>query len=70
MKGADPTPAAYFVSSEMLRRFASSTVLQRLEWLEEMRTFTWNAATDATRARWRAERDRERGLIGRATAGR
>lgn len=54
--------AVYFVTDEMLRRFATSTTLQRLHWLEEMRTFSWNAATDGTRARWRAERDRARGL--------
>lgn len=52
----------YLVSDEMLERFAKSTTLQRLHWLEEMRTFTWNAATAGTRARWRAERDRDRGI--------
>ena len=29
----------YVVTDEMLRRFATSTVAQRLEWLDEMRTF-------------------------------
>ena len=53
---------AYVVSDDMLRRFAASTPLQRLRWLEEMRRFTWNAATEETRRRWRAERDRARGL--------
>ncbi len=24
----------------------------RMEWLEDMRTFTWNAASDETRAEW------------------
>jgi hypothetical protein len=54
--------ASYVVSDEMLRRFAESTTLQRLRWLEDMRRFTWNAATEETRRRWRAERDRARGL--------
>ncbi len=53
---------AYYVSDDMLRRFAASTPLQRLRWLEDMRRFTWNAATEETRRRWRAERDRARGL--------
>jgi hypothetical protein len=53
----------YFVSDEMLRRFAKSTVAQRLQWLDEMRTFTWNAQTDATRARWRAEREARHGRV-------
>ena len=35
----------YYVTDEMLERFAASTTLQRLQWLDEMRTFTWNAAT-------------------------
>jgi hypothetical protein len=51
----------YFVSDEALRQFAKSTVAQRLLWLDEMRTFTWNAQTDATRARWRAEREARHG---------
>ena len=60
---AGPKPElVYIVSDEMLERFAKSTTLQRLHWLEEMRTFTWNAATAETQTRWRAERDRERGL--------
>lgn len=53
---------AYFVSDEMLERFARSTTLQRLRWLEEMRRFSWSAATAETRRAWRAERDRARGL--------
>ena len=51
----------YFVEEEVLVRFAASTPLQRLRWLEEMRTFTWNAATPETRARWCAARARDRG---------
>jgi len=52
------TDLVYYVTDEMLERFAASTTLQRLQWLDEMRTFTWNAATAATRLRWRAERGR------------
>lgn len=62
MSDADDEELAYFVSEELLRRFAASTPLQRLEWLEEARTFTWNAATNDTRARWRSERDHARGI--------
>jgi hypothetical protein len=47
----------------MLRRFAKSTVARRLQWLDEMRTFTWNAQTDSTRARWRAERAARHGQV-------
>ncbi len=43
----------YEVSDEQLARFAAATPLQRLQWLEDMRTFTWNAASEATRAEWR-----------------
>ena len=48
----------YYVTDEMLERFAASTTSQRLQWLDEMRTFTWNAATETTRQRWRRERSR------------
>lgn len=61
MSGLGDKELVYFVSDELLRRFASSTPLQRLEWLEEARTFTWNAATIDTRARWRSERAHARG---------
>jgi hypothetical protein len=47
----------YVVTDEMLRRFATSTVSQRLEWLDEMRTFSWAMATPETRARWRRARE-------------
>jgi hypothetical protein len=43
----------YEVSDEQLARFASATPLQRLQWLEDMRIFTWNAASEETRAEWR-----------------
>ena len=43
----------YEVSDEMLDRFARSTVLQRLEWLEEMRCFSWTTASEESRAEWR-----------------
>jgi len=46
----------YTVTDEQLARFATSTVLQRIEWLEEMRTFTWNLATPEVRERWRRAR--------------
>lgn len=62
MSSALHADVVYFVTDEMLDRFAKSTTLQRLQWLEEMRILSWNAATDGTRARWRAERDRARGL--------
>lgn len=60
----DDVEFTYWVEDEILERFARSTPLQRLRWLEEMRTFSWNAATPETRARWRAARDRDRGLAG------
>jgi hypothetical protein len=59
----DPQGFTYWVEDEILIRFAESTPLQRLRWLEEMRTFTWNAATEETRARWRSARERDRGAI-------
>ncbi len=63
MKDRAEASLVYIVSDEMLARFAASTTLQRLRWLEDMRRFTWNAATEETRRRWRAERDRARGLL-------
>jgi hypothetical protein len=54
----------YEVSDEMLRRFAESTPLQRLTWLEEMRCFSWAAASEATRAEWRRLRARRRAQTG------
>lgn len=62
MADDDLSEFTYRVDDEILARFATSTPLQRLRWLEEMRTFSWNAASAATRARWRAARDRSRGL--------
>ena len=59
----DGSDVTYLVSDEVLRRFSDSTTLQRLRWLDEMRRFTWNAATEGTRRRWRLERDRARGLV-------
>jgi len=46
----------YVVSDELLVRFATSTVEQRLRWLDEMRVFSWEMATPETRARWRRAR--------------
>lgn len=43
----------YEVSDEMLDRFSRSTVLQRLQWLEEMRCFSWTTASEESRAEWR-----------------
>ncbi len=60
---SDDQKLFYFVSDEMLRQFGKSTIAQRLQWLDEMRTFTWNAQTDATRARWRAEREARHALV-------
>lgn len=54
MADEDEAPGfSYFVSEEMLQRFATSTTLQRLTWLEEMRCFSWAAANDETREQWR-----------------
>ena len=50
----------YEVSDEMLARFASSTLAQRLDWLDEMRTFSWEMATPATRERWQRAREGRR----------
>jgi hypothetical protein len=51
----------YEVSDEMLARFAQSSVLQRLEWLDEMQRFSWAAATPEVRAEWqRLRRSRMR----------
>jgi len=48
----------YEVSDEMLARFAESTIEQRLQWLDEMRTFSWSMASEETRARWRRAKER------------
>lgn len=60
--GDDEEGFTYWVEDDMLARFRESTPLQRLRWLEEMRTFTWRAASNETRARWRAARERGRGM--------
>lgn len=46
----------YEVSDEMLARFAASTLAQRIQWLDEMRTFSWEMASPETRERWRRAR--------------
>lgn len=56
----DPDEFNYWVEDEVLQRFAAAPVLSRLRWLEEMRRFTWAAASEETRARWRAARERGR----------
>ena len=43
----------YEVSDEQRRVFASLTPERRLQWLEEMRVFTWETATDEAKANWR-----------------
>lgn len=42
----------YLVTDDQLARFQRATVSQRLAWLEEMRQFTWSAASPTTRERW------------------
>ncbi len=41
----------YWVSDEQLAAFARLTPLQRLEWVEAAREFTWLGQTAETRAR-------------------
>jgi hypothetical protein len=41
----------YYVSDEQLAAFARLTPLQRLEWVEAAREFSWLAQTPETRAR-------------------
>ncbi len=50
----------YEVSDEMLQRFARSTLAQRIQWLDEMRTFSWAMASPETRQRWRRAREARR----------
>jgi hypothetical protein len=52
----DDASFTYVVSDEMLARFATSTIAQRLQWLEEMRTFSWQMASPQIRERWRRAR--------------
>ncbi len=42
---------SYYVSDEQLTAFALMTPLQRLEWVEAAREFSWLAQTPETRAR-------------------
>ena len=42
---------SYWVSDEQLAAFARLTPLQRLEWLEAAREFSWLGQTDETRQR-------------------
>ena len=44
------------VSLEQIEVFASTSVDRRLEWLEEMRVYTWSTASAEVRARWMALR--------------
>lgn len=50
----------YEVSDEMLQRFAGSTLSQRIQWLDEMRVFSWTMASPETRERWRRLRESNR----------
>jgi hypothetical protein len=50
--GSSSRGFSYRVTDDQLERFQSASVAQRLTWLEEMRVFTWSAATPATRERW------------------
>lgn len=43
----------YWVSDEQLRTFASLSPARRLQWLEEMREFTYRLAPEKTRESWR-----------------
>ncbi len=52
----------YEVQPELLERFAASTIEQRLDCLDEARTFSWEMTAPALRERHRALRDRRRGL--------
>lgn len=64
MAAETPQPAEgfrYWVSDEQLAAFARLTPLQRLEWLEAAREFSWLGQTDETRQR--QQRLREGKLI-------
>lgn len=62
MKNDDETPKValagytYEVSPEQMARFAVSTIEQRLQWLEDMKQWTWDNASEQTRASWAALR--------------
>jgi hypothetical protein len=47
----------YTVSDEQLRTFASMSLSRRLQWLEEMREFTFSLAPPHVRERWRKLRE-------------
>ncbi len=51
---------SYQVSDEILERFATSTLAQRIQWLDEMREFSWLMASPETRRRWRQAREAHR----------
>ena len=58
----DEDDCFYEVSEEILVRFRTSTIAQRLAWLDEMRTFTWESMSVEVRTRRRLLRDERRGL--------
>lgn len=51
-EGEPPGGFTYWVSDEQLRVFSSLTPGQRLRWLEELREWTWKAASEETRQSW------------------
>jgi len=57
MNEDEDTGFTYEISDEMLARFAESSLAQRIQWLDEMRTFSWAMASPETRERWRRARE-------------
>jgi hypothetical protein len=47
----------YTVSEEQLHTFSSMSLSRRLQWLEEMREFTYRLAPPHIRERWRKLRE-------------
>lgn len=56
MSAPEEANLIYEVSDEMLARFAQSTLAQRIQWLDEMRTFSWEMASPEVRQLWRNAR--------------
>lgn len=48
---------SYYVSDEQLAAFARLTPIQRLEWVEAAREFSWLGQTETTRQRQRRLRE-------------
>lgn len=49
----------YEVSAEQMARFATATIEQRLQWLEDMKQWSWDNASAEARASWAALRARK-----------